>query len=144
MFQRKKFDKRTGIYRTSDRIDNFRFRITLKTLNSFVKVPNFDPEQLADAEDLDEIESYEFKWQQKRFSDAEVQYYGDETNCVTDTAKQYHQQLNRIDEITGGIPRKVFSYVNNDGYHESRNGSKIENSSEQDDTTSVGKYIDQP
>lgn len=153
MFQPKEFDKRTGVYRTHDRIENFRFRITLKTLHSFVKVPKFNAEQLTDAEDLDEIEFHNFRWQQKRFSDSEVERYRDAANCKTDTEKKYHQQITneaqyaRDDDNDKAATRKIFSYVSDDKFNEPHNESnaglaeKVENTStEWDSSIEVGEF----
>lgn len=125
MFHHHEFDKKTGVYRTHDRIENFRFRITLKTLHSFVKVPKFNAEQLTDAEDLDEIEFYNFHWQQKRFNDDEVKRYSDAANCKTDTEKRYHQQITNEaqyarDDSDAAAVRKIFSYVSDDKYNEAQ------------------------
>ncbi|XP_055304970.1 tectonic-like complex member Mks1 isoform X2 [Sitodiplosis mosellana] len=123
MFLNKSFDKKTGIYRTKDNIDSFRFRITLKTLHSFVKVPKFNAEQLNDAEDLDEIEFYNFQWQQKVFSSAEIKLYSDLENCKNDRTKEYHKRItevNRYLDENGAVcyTGKIFSYINEDNYHE--------------------------
>lgn len=149
MFHRKVFDKKTGVYRTHDCIENFRFRITLKTLHSFVKVPKFNAEQLVDADDLDEIEFYNFRWQQKRFNDAEVQRYSDAANCTTDTEKRYHQQITNAargdDDDDAAVARKIFSYVSDDKFNEPNGGpyaslsSKVETTNEWDTSIGVGK-----
>lgn len=151
MFHRKEFDKTTGVYRTPDRIENFRFRITLKTLHSFVKVPKFNAEQLTDAEDLDEIEFYNFRWQQKRFNDAEVQRYSDADNCKTDTEKRYHQQVTgdaqyAADSADATVARKVFSYVSDDKFVDPNDvrsfsalAPKVEKSSEWDTLIGAGE-----
>lgn len=154
MFHRKEFDKKTGVYRTHDSIANFRFRITLKTLHSFVKVPKFNAEQLTDAEDLDEIEFYNFRWQQKQFNDADIQHFRDVANCKTDTDKKYHQQITNDAEHVrdeaddrATIARKVFSYVNDDKFNESHDGSnnglieKVDKSNAWDNSISIGKFF---
>lgn len=151
MFQRKEFDKKTGVYHTHDQIENFRFRITLKTLHSFVKVPKFNAEQLTDAEDLDEIEFYYFRWQQKRFNDAEVQRYSDAANCKTDTEKRYNQQITSDaqyarDDNDAAAARKIFSYVSDDKFNDPNDKSfadlarKVENSNEWDMSNGAGEF----
>lgn len=151
MFYRKEFDKKTGVYRTHDQIANFRFRITLKTLHSFVKVPKFNAEQLADAEDLDEIEFYNFRWQQKRFNDAEVERYSDVANCKTDTEKKYHQQITNDAQYARNddeavAARKIFSYVSDDKFNEPNDGSmagltqKVTKAIEWDNSMGVGEF----
>lgn len=102
---------------------NLSIRITLKTLHSFVKVPKFNAEQLNDAQDLDEIEFYNFKWQQKEFSLAEIQRYSNEENCKNERTKEYHQRIiddNRYLDENGAICHtgKIFSYINDDTFRE--------------------------
>lgn len=98
-------------------------RITLKTLHSFVKVPKFNAEQLNDSQDLDEIEFYNFQWQQKEFSSAEIKRYSDLERCKDDRTREYHQRItedNRYLDENGTIcyTGKIFSYVNEDDYRE--------------------------
>lgn len=98
-------------------------RITLKTLHSFVKVPKFNAEQLNDADDLDEIEFYNFLWQQKEFSKSEIKWYSKLENCKNDREKDYHKKItedNRYLDETGEVcyTGKIFSYVNDDEFHE--------------------------
>lgn len=104
-------------------IYHFNIRITLKTLHSFVKVPKFNAEQLNDAQDLDEIEFYNFQWQQKAFSSAEIRRYSNLERCKNERTKEYHQRItedNRYLDENGTIcyTGKIFSYVNDDDYHE--------------------------
>ena len=87
----------------------------MKTLHSFVKVPRFNAEQLTEAEDLDEVESVEFQWQEKRFKRDEIERYRENENCKTDAEKRYHL------EIVKGFPEgtpvgSIFSYVANDEF----------------------------
>lgn len=105
-------------------------RITLKTLHSFVKVPKFNAEQLSDAQDLDEIEFYNFQWQQKEFSSSEIKLYSDAENCKNERTKEYHRRItedNRYLDENGAIcsSGKIFSYINEDNYRE-RNSEQNE------------------
>ena len=92
-------------------------------MHSFVKVPKFNAEQLNDTQDLDEIEFYNFQWQQKEFSSAEIKRYSNLERCKDDRTKEYHQRItedNRYLDENGTIcyTGKIFSYVNEDSYHE--------------------------
>lgn len=98
-------------------------RITLKTLHSFVKVPKFNVEQLNDADDLDEVEFYNFQWQQKEFSSKEIKRYRKLENCKNDRQKDYHKKItednnNRYLDENGDVcySRRIFSYVNDDEF----------------------------
>lgn len=86
-------------------------------------MPKFNAEQLNDADDLDEIEFYNFQWQQKEFSPNEIKLYSKLENCKNERTKEYHKQITEqtryLDEngdtcYTG----KIFSYINDDNYHE--------------------------
>lgn len=94
-------------------------RITLKTLNSFVKVPKFNADQLAENDELDEIEYEDFYWQQKRFNANELEQFRNADNCKTDTHKRYHQQiLNELADRDENDPNncRIFSYVMDDKF----------------------------
>lgn len=84
-------------------------------------MPKFDVEQLNDAEDLDEIEFYNFQWQQKEFSSKEIERYSKLENCKNDRQKDYHKKItedNRYLDENGDIcySGKIFSYVNDEEF----------------------------
>lgn len=94
-------------------------------MHSFVKVPKFNAEQLHDAEDLDEIEFYNFQWQQKQFSSSEIRRYSNLENCKTDREKEYHKRItedNRYLDEKGDVcyTGKIFSYVNDDEFRDEK------------------------
>lgn len=96
----------------------FNYRITLKTVHSFVKIPKFDAEQLSDAEDLDKIEYYNFIWQQKAFSLREIEYFSKLENCKTDVEKSYHERIlnHELEHSDENVSKRIFSYVSDDKY----------------------------
>lgn len=86
-------------------------------------MPKFNAEQLSDAQDLDEIEFYNFQWQQKEFSLAEMKFYRNLENCTNERTKEYHKRItedNRYLDENGSIcyTGKIFSYTNDDNHHE--------------------------
>lgn len=94
-------------------------------------MPKFNAEQLNDAQDLDEIEFLNFQWQQKEFSSAEIRKYSDLERCKDPRTKEYHQRIiqdSRYLDENGTIcyTGKIFSYVNDDDYHE-RGGDEDHN-----------------
>lgn len=93
-------------------------RIKLKGLNSFVKVPKFNAEQLNEADDLDKIEYEDFYWQQKRFNTNELDIYRKLDNCKTDAQKRFHQQILNSENGENGYVRnsRIFSYVMDDKF----------------------------
>lgn len=87
-----------------------------------MKVPKFNPEQLTDAEDLDETDFVHFRWQQKLFCARELTFFNKLENCKTDAEKRYYQQiLSETSSATNpenGVIHKIFSYVNDDKFIE--------------------------
>lgn len=86
-------------------------------------MPKFNAEQLNDAQDLDEIEFYNFQWQQKEFSSSEMMRYSDLANCKNERTTEYHRRItedNRYLDENGAIcyTGKIFSYINDDNYYE--------------------------
>lgn len=87
-------------------------------------MPKFNAEKLDDAEDLDDIEFYNFQWQHKVFSSAEIKLYSNLENCKNDRTQEYHRRIitedNRYLDENGAIcyTGKIFSYINEDNYHE--------------------------
>lgn len=84
-------------------------------------MPKFNAEQLNETDDLDEIEFYNFQWQQKEFSAKELKRYSKLENCPNDRTKEYHRQITEHTKYFDGngeinYTGKIFSYVNDDNY----------------------------
>lgn len=94
------------------------FSVTLKKLDSLIKIPTFDSSQNY-TDDNDEIETLQLVWQEKRFSQFEIEYYSLIENCKTDEHKKYHDQIKLMNlvERTKTKPRKMFTYIDQDHYH---------------------------
>lgn len=95
---------------------NRHHRVTLKTLNSFVKVPKFNDAELTESDDLDEVESETFGWQQKQFNSHELSYFQMVDNCKTDAQKRYNQQILADEHNENGSRSRIFSYVMDDKF----------------------------
>jgi len=126
MFLNKIFNKKTGIYLSNDDIDNLQVCVNLKKLNALIKVPKFqlhdlyDEQQQNDEPEFDEnIETINIKWQEKRFSMFEINYYNLKENCKTDLHKKYHKIIkenNFAEIIQNSTTYKIFTYVQEDKY----------------------------
>lgn len=62
---------------------------------------------------ITEKETKTFSWQGKVFSRTEAEFYAKESNCLTDTEKQYHEIITNLDEFPG----RLFSYVQGDNFN---------------------------
>lgn len=54
-----------------------------------------------------------FSWQDKVFSLVEIDFYGDEKNCLTDCQREYHRRT-RDEQLQGA---RLYSYTENDSYY---------------------------
>lgn len=84
-------------------------------------MPKFNAEELNESDDLDEIEFYNFQWQQKEFSSKELKRYTKIENCQNDRTKEYHKQITEHTKYFGengeiNYTGKIFSYINDDNY----------------------------
>lgn len=113
MAYRRKCNQITGIYRTADKIDNLKIRVTFKTIFSLIKIPPYNPidENVAEMQ-KDDVEVVELAWQEKRLSFKEIQSYQYTEQCKTDLEKQYNEII-RKKQLTkeGKAPGKVFTYT---------------------------------
>ncbi|CRK95725.1 CLUMA_CG009182, isoform A [Clunio marinus] len=107
----------SGIYRSSDDIENFCLRITLKKIYSIIRVPKFESTQTSfedqqSTTDFEEVLSV--NWQQKVFSKTEKAFYSQKENCTTDLAKRYHQIIK--DSRGNDSNNLLFTYIDQDNY----------------------------
>ncbi|XP_060532973.1 tectonic-like complex member MKS1 [Cylas formicarius] len=93
--------KYAGIYRSPDKIKNFKIKLTLWKITDKPK------------KSAEKLEEKVFSWQEKCFSRHHHQFYRDERNCVTDLDKRYFKILNEMNESNDN---SLFSYVNEDRY----------------------------
>lgn len=113
MAYRRKCNQITGIYRTADKIDNLKIRVTFKTIFSLIKIPPYNPidENVAEMQ-KDEVEVVELTWQEKRLSCKEIQSYQYTEQCKTDLEKLYNEMIGKK-QLTkeGKTPGKIFTYT---------------------------------
>lgn len=65
-----------------------------------------------DFSDRNVIEEIVISWQEKLFSENEIEKFMDEKNCVTEIEKQYYETLKN-----GNVNnQRIFTYCNNDNY----------------------------
>ncbi|XP_062565786.1 tectonic-like complex member Mks1 [Armigeres subalbatus] len=118
MFSRQKCFK-TGIYRTNGLVDNWKFRISLKKIYSLIEIPQFD--QSCEANLFEEPsnnaeEEMQIGWQEKVFSQNEVEYYSVRENCSNDLQKSYHNTIKSTGLADRENRGKIFTYTTTDNY----------------------------
>ncbi|KAI0226703.1 Meckel syndrome type 1 protein [Lamellibrachia satsuma] len=123
-------DRGTAFYRSTDPIKNLQIRVTLERMTSAVGMPPSVAQQ-GQADGLEmksvredkepffggmkDVEMHTFKWQEKVFSQREIELYKDEANCDTVVDKKYHEDVLRV--LAKGHPtRWLFSYTDSDNY----------------------------
>lgn len=94
----------------------------------------------------DDVEDITLRWQEKRLSQFEIDYYSSVENCKTDVQKKYNQIIinKRLKENAGKC--KIFTYVTEDNYTVDENSLKFsslrkncENSTESSDELFLNK-----
>ncbi|XP_053665779.1 tectonic-like complex member Mks1 [Anopheles marshallii] len=108
---------KTGVYRTSDPISNFRCRLTIRKIHSLIDVPVLEglDQSVVDAVSAENgtNETRIICWQEKIFSHYEKDYYRIRENCKTDHHKKYYHML----KSESHIPQLLFTYVDEDNYY---------------------------
>lgn len=79
-------------------------------------MPKFNAEELTETDDLDEVESEIFCWQQKQFNAHELSYFQKADNCKTDAQKRYNQEILANERDGNGRRSRIFSYVMDDKF----------------------------
>ncbi|XP_013775217.1 Meckel syndrome type 1 protein homolog, partial [Limulus polyphemus] len=122
-YQNKKAEKHPpGIYRTHDPIQNLKIRVCLEKLavSSVVKEAQLEEEgsgtklqQLCLRKELEEDAI--FKWQEKCFSQRELDKYCEERNLHTFLERKYHQQVLSLESSSNQkTASRLFTYVDAD------------------------------
>ncbi|CAH1802231.1 unnamed protein product, partial [Owenia fusiformis] len=122
-------DLGTCFYRSKDSIKNIRIKVHIKKVTSASIVPQVAIEQESgDNTEIkerrlkenttggaDDTDTYTFKWQEKVFSDREIQLYNDANKCESVLERTYHEQVVKV--LHDGKPTKrLFSYVDHDSF----------------------------
>ncbi|XP_039440472.1 tectonic-like complex member Mks1 [Culex pipiens pallens] len=118
MFSTQKSFK-TGVYRSNGAVANWKFRISLKKIHSLIEIPRFDqtlePNILEEQTENEEVQ-LNISWQEKVFSQYEIDYYGVKNNCITDLQKNYHHIIKSTGLSEQRKNDKIFTYTTADNY----------------------------
>lgn len=91
------------------------FRIKMKEMDDKANNVLLNGTDLIDNNVEDNCYIANFKWQEKRFGISDIEYYKDETNCVTELDMKYHEDImkNYVDDVKTNF---IYSYVEEDNY----------------------------
>lgn len=91
----------------------------MKKIYSLIEIPRFDQSNEDDPfEDTSNNaeEQLDIAWQEKVFSQSEIEYYSVRENCTNDLHKSYHHTINSAELTKNENGRKIYSYTTADNY----------------------------
>ncbi|XP_074869551.1 tectonic-like complex member MKS1 isoform X2 [Carettochelys insculpta] len=125
-----------AVYRSRDPVRNLRFRVRVQRVTSASLLlqqlpPPAGPQQRGNELGLaalgrppatsgyradDEEEEAEIGWQEKLFSQFEVDLYQHESACQTPLDRQYHQEILKLEKSGGRKNYRIFTYTDHDRF----------------------------
>uniref|UniRef100_A0ABK0M4P9 MKS transition zone complex subunit 1 n=1 Tax=Rattus norvegicus TaxID=10116 RepID=A0ABK0M4P9_RAT len=126
-------DTGEAVYRSRDPVRNLRLRVHLQRITSsnflhyqpaaqmgkdLIDLATFKPPQAASGHRPDEEEEEEviIGWQEKLFSQFEVDLYQNESACQSPLDHQYRQEVLKLENSGGRKNRRIFTYTDSDRY----------------------------
>ncbi|XP_055513939.1 Meckel syndrome type 1 protein isoform X1 [Leucoraja erinacea] len=135
-----------AIYRTQDPVQNLRIRVWLQRVTptalftqhvlqpvpfskeNAIEMSTFDAttsENITDGYRTDDQEEVELGWQEKLFSQFEIDLYQNEHLCQSPLDCQYRNEILRLEETEEKKNRRIFTYTDFDRYTSTEEHSKI-------------------
>ncbi|PBC30817.1 Meckel syndrome type [Apis cerana cerana] len=99
-------------YKVKEPINNFKIRVKIVQQRPLLAELLENEGDTRDSNFLEE-EDRIFNWQEKVFSPFEVNFYSNETNCLTESQKAYYQEI-KEKNIEGS---RLYTYTQNDSYY---------------------------
>uniref|UniRef100_A0A2I2ZEE5 MKS transition zone complex subunit 1 n=1 Tax=Gorilla gorilla gorilla TaxID=9595 RepID=A0A2I2ZEE5_GORGO len=126
-------DTGEAVYRSRDPVRNLRLRVHLQRITSsnflhyqpaaelrkdLIDLATFRPQPTASGHrpEEDEEEEIVIGWQEKLFSQFEVDLYQNETACQSPLDYQYRQEILKLENSGGKKNRRIFTYTDSDRY----------------------------
>uniref|UniRef100_A0A5F9D4W5 MKS transition zone complex subunit 1 n=1 Tax=Oryctolagus cuniculus TaxID=9986 RepID=A0A5F9D4W5_RABIT len=126
-------DTGEAVYRSRDPVRNLRLRVHLQRITSgsflhyqpaaqprkdLIDLATFRPHPTASGHrpEEDEDEEVVIGWQQKLFSQFEVDLYQNEAACQSPLDYQYRQEILKLEQSGGRKNRRIFTYTDSDRY----------------------------
>ncbi|XP_030683013.1 Meckel syndrome type 1 protein isoform X4 [Nomascus leucogenys] len=126
-------DTGEAVYRSRDPVRNLRLRVHLQRITSsnflhyqpaaelgknLIDLATFRPQPTASGHrpEEDEEEEIVIGWQEKLFSQFEVDLYQNEAACQSPLDYQYRQEILKLENSGGKKNRRIFTYTDSDRY----------------------------
>uniref|UniRef100_A0ABI7ZH44 MKS transition zone complex subunit 1 n=1 Tax=Felis catus TaxID=9685 RepID=A0ABI7ZH44_FELCA len=126
-------DTGEAVYRSRDPVRNLRLRVHLQRITSsnflryqpaaqpgkdLIDLATFRPHPTASGHRSEEEEEEEvvIGWQEKLFSQFEVDLYRNEAACQSPLDHQYRQEILKLEASGGRKNRRIFTYTDSDRY----------------------------
>ncbi|XP_072813737.1 tectonic-like complex member MKS1 isoform X4 [Vicugna pacos] len=126
-------DTGEAVYRSRDPVRNLRLRVHLQRITSsnylhyqpaaqagkdLIDLATFRPPPTASGHrpDEDEEEEAVIGWQEKLFSQFEVDLYQNEAACQSPLDHQYRQEILKLEDSDGRKNRRIFTYTDSDRF----------------------------
>uniref|UniRef100_A0A2I2YD35 MKS transition zone complex subunit 1 n=1 Tax=Gorilla gorilla gorilla TaxID=9595 RepID=A0A2I2YD35_GORGO len=134
-------DTGEAVYRSRDPVRNLRLRVHLQRITSsnflhyqpaaelrkdLIDLATFRPQPTASGHrpEEDEEEEIVIGWQEKLFSQFEVDLYQNETACQSPLDYQYRQEILKLENSGGKKNRRIFTYTDSDRYTNLEEGGR--------------------
>ncbi|XP_029068505.1 Meckel syndrome type 1 protein isoform X3 [Monodon monoceros] len=126
-------DTGEAVYRSWDPVRNLRLRVHLQRITSssylhhqpaaqpgkdLIDLATFRPHPSTSGHrpEVDEEEEVVIGWQEKLFSQFEVDLYQNEAACQSPLDHQYRQEILKLEDLDGRKNRRIFTYTDSDRY----------------------------
>ncbi|XP_037126142.1 Meckel syndrome type 1 protein isoform X1 [Syngnathus acus] len=124
-------DTGEAVYRSLDAIKNLRIRVSLKRVTTTVTLSQQLQRQVLSQQDAgvielvpltsqaqpgDNAEDVVVGWQEKLFSQYEMELFQNEAACQSPLDRQYHKEVTALTQTEGRQNRRIFTYTDYDRY----------------------------
>uniref|UniRef100_A0A2K5IXM7 MKS transition zone complex subunit 1 n=1 Tax=Colobus angolensis palliatus TaxID=336983 RepID=A0A2K5IXM7_COLAP len=130
-----------AVYRSRDPVRNLRLRVHLQRITSsnffhyqpaaelwkdLIDLATFRPQPTASGHrpEEDEEEEIVIGWQEKLFSQFEVDLYQNEAACQSPLDYQYRQEILKLENSGGKKNQRIFTYTDSDRYTNLEEGGR--------------------
>ncbi|XP_077360200.1 tectonic-like complex member MKS1 isoform X2 [Festucalex cinctus] len=124
-------DTGEAVYRSLDAIKNLRIRVSIKRVTTTTTLSLPLPQQVMSQQDggaielvpltsqaqaVDNEENVVLGWQEKLFSQYEMELFQNETACQSPLDRQYHKEVTALTKSKSRQNRRIFTYTDYDRY----------------------------
>ncbi|KAK9536774.1 hypothetical protein VZT92_006535 [Zoarces viviparus] len=124
-------DTGEAVYRSRDAVKNLRIRVRLERVTSTAALSKHLQQQVlsqqgrraieletltSQGHTADNEEELEVGWQEKLFSQYEMELFQNEATCQTPLDRQYHAEVKALNKAKGRRNHRIFTYTDHDRY----------------------------